>query len=395
MAQIKKAKSIFLVSILVSVILAGFIGFGIGDHLYSGENSFVNQNQGKPADVDFSLFWQAYAKLKQDYVGDIDPQKFLYGAIQGAFGSTGDPYTAFLEPSVNKDFQDELTGSLEGIGVEIGVLNNFPAVIAPLADTPAEKAGLKPRDLIVKVDGQDTGNLSLDEVVSKIRGKEGTQVTLEVVREGTKNTLKFNITRAKLDIKTVILKVQNGVAIIKLSEFGSNSAADFQKIADEVASQGIGKVVLDMRNNPGGLLDSAVTIAGDFFPQGQTVVVEQGKSTKDELKTSGPGTLKDTKLAVLVNGGSASAAEILAGAVQDSGRGKVIGEKTFGKGTVQQLESLPGGSSAKITVAKWLTPKGNSIDKNGITPDISVTEPDNALFATNDPLLNKALEILK
>jgi carboxyl-terminal processing protease len=392
----KRAKKIFFLSIVFAVLLSGLVGFGIGDKLYNGQNNpFINPNQGKPADVDFSLFWQAYSKLKSDYVGTVDPQQFLYGAIAGAYGSLNDPYTVFLTPDLSKSFQDELSGSLEGIGIQIGVLDNFPAVIAPLPGSPAETAGLKAKDLIVKVDGQDSSTMTLDAVVEKIRGQAGTEVSLDIQRQGQAQTINFKIKRANITVTTVDLQYKGDVAVIKLSEFGSDSAGEIQKAVDQISSKGIKKVVLDMRNNPGGLLDGAVNIAGQFFPDGQTVVIEQGKNSREELKTSGPGTLKDVKLAVLVNGGSASAAEILAGAIQDTNRGQVIGEKTFGKGTVQQLESLPNGSSVKITVAKWLTPKGNSIDKNGITPNIEVKEPDNPLFSDTDPLLNKAIEVLK
>lgn len=396
MANIRRIKRIFIISLVLAVFVSGFIGFGLGRGFFSGSTGgFVAINKGKPDDVDFSLFWQAYKDLKQNYVGDIDNQKLLYGAIEGAFSSTGDDYTSFLPPDLTKQFQDELSGSLEGIGIQMGILDSYPAVIAPLKDTPAQKAGLRPKDLIIKIDSQDTANMALDEAVSKIRGKEGTQVTLEIVREGESKPLTFKITRAKINVETVDLQIKNSVAILKLNEFGQDSSSEFHAAAVQIKDKGISKVVLDLRSNPGGLLNSAVDIAGELFESGQVVVIEQGKNSRDELKTSGPGTLKDAKLVVLVNGGSASAAEILAGAIQDTGRGKLIGEKTFGKGSVQQIESLPGGSSAKITVAKWLTPKGKSIDKDGITPDIEIKEADNALFSANDPLLNKGLEVLQ
>ncbi len=396
MANIKRTKKIFIISLVAAVLISGLIGFGLGKGYFNGSfDGFTNVNKGKPDDVDFGLFWQSYNKLKQNYVGDLDKQKILYGAIEGAFGSTGDPYTTFLPPDITKQFQDELSGSLEGIGIQMGILDSYPAVIAPLKDTPAQKAGLRPKDLIIKIDSQDTANMALDEAVSKIRGKEGTQVTLEIVREGESKPLTFKITRAKINVKTVDLQIKNSVAILKLNEFGQDSSNEFHAAAVQIKDKGISKVVLDLRSNPGGLLNSAVDIAGELFENGQVVVIEQGKNSRDELKTSGPGTLKDAKLVVLINGGSASAAEILAGAIQDTGRGKLIGEKTFGKGSVQQIESLPGGSSAKITVAKWLTPKGKSIDKDGITPDIEIKEADNALFSANDPLLNKGLGVLQ
>jgi carboxyl-terminal processing protease len=205
----------------------------------------------------------------------------------------------------------------------------------------------------------------------------------------------FEITREKISVKTVEVKYKDDVAIIELSEFGTDSKAEFISACEEINKKGTDKIVLDLRNNPGGLLDAAVDIASQIFPSDTTVVFEQGKSGKIEYKTSGEGLLKQKKIAVLVNGGSASAAEILAGAIKDHGRGKVIGEKTFGKGTVQQYEQLSGGSSVKITIAKWLTPNGQNIDKNGIVPDIEQKDADNALFSDDDPVVNRAISELK
>ena len=236
--------------------------------------------------------------------------------------------------------------------------------------------------------------MSLDEVVSKIRGTAGTTVKLDIQREGVADLLHFEIKREKIEVKTVEVSYIDDVAIVALNEFGLDTKVEFSRAAQEIAGKNINKLILDLRNNPGGLLDGAIDVSGEIFPEGTTVVLEQNKTSKDELKTTSSGTLKQVKLAVLVNGGTASSAEIVAGAIKDHNRGKVIGEKTFGKGTVQELDPLRGGSSAKITVAKWLTPKGTNIDKNGIVPDIEVKEPDNILFLSNDPLVKRAIEEL-
>ena len=393
MKKLRKIKIIFAASIAVAVLAAGTLGYFIGNRqllrLVKGESS-VSDLQN----TDFQLFWDAYLKLKSAYNGDIDPQKYLYGAIEGGYGSLNDPYTVFLSPELSKDFTDELSGELEGIGVKIGELDGAPAIIAPLEDSPAQKAGLKPKDKIVKIDDVDTQTMSLDEVVSKIRGTAGTTVKLDIQREGVADLLHFEIKREKIEVKTVEVSYIDDVAIVALNEFGLDTKVEFSRAAQEIAGKNINKLILDLRNNPGGLLDGAIDVSGEIFPEGTTVVLEQNKTSKDELKTNSSGTLKQVKLVVLVNGGTASSAEIVAGAIKDHNRGKVIGEKTFGKGTVQELDPLRGGSSAKITVAKWLTPKGTSIDKNGIVPDIEVKEPDNILFLSNDPLVKRAIEEL-
>jgi len=395
MTKIRKIKLIFTCSLIAAFLLSGFIGYLFGNRNFQitqkGVPTFSNRSLGKPNEIDFGLFWEAYNDLKDNYLGQIDGQKFLYGAIAGAFASLDDPYTVFLPPDLSRDFKNELNGELEGIGVKVGVLDNAPAVIAPLPDSPAQKAGLKSKDKILQVDNQSTQDMTLDEVVSKIRGAAGTAVKLQVLHDGESMPRDFEIKREKLNVKTVELIYKDDVAIISLNEFGTDTKGEFTKASDEIAAKGINKVILDLRDNPGGLLDGAIDVAGELFEQNTTVVFEESKTGKLENKTTGPGTLKQVKLVVLVNGGSASAAEIVAGAVKDNKRGTIVGEKTFGKGTVQQLDELSGSSAAKITVSRWLTPSGASIDKNGIAPDVEIKEGDNPLFDQNDPLLKRAL----
>jgi carboxyl-terminal processing protease len=399
MKNLKKAKIIFIFSLVIAVLIAGGIGYGIGNRNFQisikNGDRFIRINLNQPRGVDFSLFWDAYNQLKENYLGDIDAQKFLYGAISGAYASLGDPYTVFLPPDLSADFQKELSGELEGIGVKIGILDDYPAVIAPLDGSPAALAGLRPKDKILKVDDFETKDAPLDLVVSKIRGPEGTTVKLTVLRDNESKTREFEIKRAKIEVKTVEMKTEGDVAILSISEFGMGTTEDFAKAVQNIQNKDIHKIILDLRNNPGGLLDGAVEIGDFLFPKDTTIVIEQNKNGKKEYKTKGQGELKNTQVVVLVNGGSASAAEILAGAIQDLKRGKIIGEKTFGKGTVQQLSPLKGDSSVKITVAKWLTPAGHDIEKNGINPDIEVKENDNPLFSSNDPVIKKALEELK
>ena len=396
--KLKRIKLRFLVYLFVSVVLAGFVGYLFGNQniqIYRYGVKFANNNLGKPDDVDFELFWQAYQKIKADYIGEVDLNKYLYGSIAGGFASVDDPYTNFLSPDISDGFRDELDGQLEGIGIRVGVYEGRPAVIAPLNDSPAQKAGLKPKDKIMKIDDKDTDGMVIDQAVELMRGKAGTTVKLEVLRSGEENTKMFEIIRDKIDVKTVESKKIDDVGVIEITEFGTETTADFLKIAESFKKDGVIKIVLDLRNNPGGLLDSAVRISGELLEKGKAAVIEQSRDGEKISKADGNESLKDAKIVVLVNGGCASAAEILAGAIKDNNRGKIIGEKTFGKGTVQELVGLPGGSSVKITVAKWLTPSGVSIDKNGITPDIEIKEPDDILFLKDDPLIQKAIDELK
>ena len=377
----------FVVYMLVALLASGVGGFLVGKGY--GQNSAHQTIDG----VDFGIFWQAYKELKDKYVGDVDAQKYLYGAINGGYSSTGDPYTVFLAPENSDELRKELSGQLEGVGIKLGVLDNLPTVIAPLPDSPAEKAGIKPKDKILKVDDFETEGQSLDLVVSRIRGKAGTKVKLMIL-SASDNVREIELTREAIEVKSVEVNYQGDVAIITINEFGTQSTEEFEKIYKEASDKGITKVVLDLRGNPGGLLDGSIELAEYFLKDGQTIVIEQGKKDKKEIKVQVERGWQDVKVAVLVDGGSASASEILAGAIKDNDRGKIIGEVTFGKGTVQELSPFGDGSSSKITVSKWLTPNGSDIDKNGIEPDIKVNQDSNPNFSPNDPILNEALRQL-
>ncbi len=390
--KIKLSRPNFIVSILLISAICVFIGFVAGNRFayYYPSNLFSNSNGLSQEDL--NLFWQAYEKLDSEYIGKIDKNEFIYGAISGAFASLNDPYTAFLSPKVSEEFAKELSGELEGIGVKIGALDGFPTVIAPLNNSPAQKAGLKAKDKIIKIDDFETKDQSIDLAVSKIRGPEGSVVVLEVLRGN--ELKKFEITRAKIVIDTVELSVKDNIANITINEFGIQTADEFKRVSQTIEKDGIEKIIIDLRNNPGGIFEQAIDVAGFLFNPETPVVIEKSKDNETVHKTSGPGSLKNTKVVVLVNEGSASAAEILAGAIQDNGRGKIVGTKTFGKGTVQQLSPLPQGTSVKITIAKWLTPKGNDIDQKGITPDKEVVENEDRLFSSNDSVYNAAVELL-
>lgn len=388
----KLSKTRLFFSIFAIILACLAIGFVAGNKFAYSYSTNIFSGESGISKADMDLFWQAYEKLNEQYLGEIDKKEFVYGAISGAFASLGDPYTIFLSPKISEDFTKELSGELEGIGIQIGVLDDYPTVIAPLKDSPAQKIGIKAKDKIVKVDDFDTQGQLIDLVVSKIRGPQGTKVTLEIERGG--ETMKFEVTREKIQVDTVEVKIIGDTAHILINEFGTNTTDEFAKAVAQVEEKNITKIVLDLRNNPGGILDSAVEMAGYFFNPDTTVVIEKGKASEKIHKTSGPGSLKNAKLVVLVNEGSASAAEILAGAIQDNDRGEVVGAKTYGKGTVQQLNFLPQGTSVKITVARWLTPDGHDIDKNGVVPDIAIEDGESRLFSDDDPVLNRAIQLL-
>ena len=382
----------------VSIFVLGYcLGYG---NLQFGKNHlprFIKQSAGRPNDIDFSLFWDVYNKINNKGLRELDTTQSLYGAISGLVASTDDPYATFLTPEETKLFLDDLSGKVEGIGAEIGRLNGVPMVITPIEGAPAAQAGLKKGDKILAIDGQSTEKMPLDVAVLKIRGKKGTQVTLTVLREGENRTQDIVITRDEIIVEDASWRTEGGVAIIRVRQFGDSVDGDLSKISGEIITKSIDRVIVDLRDNPGGLLDEVVAALGDFLPDDSVAVKQVSRDGQyEEIKTDRVPILRDVKLIVLVNDGSASASEIFAGAVQDQKRGLVVGAKSFGKGTVQLLEELRGGSSLKLTVAKWLTPSGREIDKNGIIPDIVVEATEEDYNASRDPQLDRALvEITK
>ena len=379
--------------------LIGVFIFGLG-YLFGHGNLQLDKNYvphlvkrelGKPKDVDFDLFWDVYSRVQDESLHSATAQTTLYGAISGAVSALNDPYSTFLTPEETKLFLSDLSGQVEGIGAEIGKRNGVPVVIAPIDGSPAAQAGLKKGDNIIAIDGQSTENMSLDAAVLKIRGAPGSQVKLTVLREGEEKTREITITRAAVAVKDAEWQVTKGVMIVRLRQFGDSANSDLEQIASDMKSKKITKLIIDLRDNPGGLLDKAVAALSEFLPADKVAVKQVEKDGSiEELKTSGSPIIPDARAIVLVNGGSASASEIFTGAFQDHKRGQVIGEKTFGKGTVQALEELKGGSSLKLTVAKWLTPSGREIDKGGIEPDITVPMSQEDYDAGRDPQLDRA-----
>lgn len=397
----------FFVQFAVVAILFFAIGFVAGQKkIEIDKKHFVpkitisNQLPPPGQNIDFSLFWDVFNTIPQKYLdkGDIDGQKLLYGAISGMVRSLGDPYTAFLDPKQNEAIKGELAGSYEGVGIQIGFNDKKRlAVIAPLRGTPAAAAGVRAKDLILKIEKKETFDLTLPEAVDLIRGPAGSKVKLVLQHESEDKSYDVEIERAKISVKSVEVEFRqdNGgdVAVVKVSRFGETTDAEWDNAVREITSKNVKGVIVDMRNNPGGLLASAIHLSSEFV--GGTVVKQQfSDGSVQPLATDHEGKLLKMPLVVVVNGGSASAAEIFSGAIKDNNRGKLVGEKTFGKGSVQDVVEFPGGSGLHVTIAKWLTPKGNSIHQVGIEPDVKIDLTSDDAKQNKDPQLDKALEIL-
>ncbi len=387
-------KRIFCFAVLVICFAAVF---GLGIWLGVAKIAY---HVPQPGTIDFSLFWDAYNKLQQNFISPdkINNQKVIYGAIKGMTETLGDPYTDFFDPEQARRFQQNLSGSFEGIGVEIGFKKGQLTVVSPLDGTPGQKAGLKPGDIILKIDNKDASSMNTEEAVSLIRGPKGTNVTLTIYRDAWNKSKDIKITRDTINIESMKWSlIEPDIAYIRINQFDESVSSNFKKIAMEILARSAKKIIIDLRDDPGGYLEVAQDVAGWFLEEGQTVAIEDyGKNKEQQIyKTEGSGIFSNYPVVVLINEGSASASEILAGALRDNRGIKLIGDKSFGKGSVQRLVDLRGGSSLKITIAKWLTPKGNSISEVGLDPDvkISITEQDAEL--QKDPQMSKALEIIK
>jgi len=393
---------------LVIAVIFFAIGFAVGQRRievvkrgFVPQITVTNQLPPKNQNIDFSLFWQVFETLPQKYIDKsaFEGQKLLYGAISGMVRSLGDPYTAFLDPKQNEAIKADLSGVYEGVGIQIGFNKDKRlVVIAPLSGTPAQKANVRAKDLILRIDERDTFDLTLPEAVDLIRGPAGTSVKLELLHEGQEKPQELEIERAKISVKSVEVEFKNEqkgeIAVIKVTRFGDQTDSEWDMAVSDILARKVMGVVVDMRNNPGGLLSSAVHLASDFI-RGTVVRQEFADGRVESLAADHEGKLLKIPLTVLVNAGSASASEIFAGAIQDANRAKIVGEKTFGKGTVQDVVDFAGGSGLHITIAKWLTPRGKSISAVGITPDFIIEFPQqDQEEQKEDPQLDKALEII-
>ncbi|MCL5017221.1 MAG: S41 family peptidase [Patescibacteria group bacterium] len=385
--------------IVASLVGSGFY-FGYSYGAYYPKNIVIkdvsNIEPSGQTNVDFSVFWQAWDMLKSNYLkgATLKDQDMVYGAIDGLVNSTGDPHTVFMRPDDYKKFEQDIAGEFGGIGAELEVKDNYVVVLAPLDNTPASRGGIKAGDKILAVDGKPLSKPDANEAVKVIRGAVGTKVTLTLLSDGDTKPHDITLTRATIETPTVKWSIKDkDIAYIQLFSFNEQSPYLFYKAAMEIMSSGAKGMVLDLRDDPGGYLEAAVNISGWFFDKGTPVVSERFRNgSETKFTANGTAAFKNMPMVVLVNQGSASASEILAGALRDDRNVKLVGETTFGKGTVQDLEPLKDGSQIKMTIAQWVMPKGGIIEKNGLKPDIEVKITDADAAAKNDVQLNAALQ---
>lgn len=403
--KVRKFLSVVFIAI---VIFSGGYVLGVNGFKANVTKALkVNISRTTPPDknVDFSLFWQVWDTLTLKYYDKtkLAPSQLVYGAISGMVAAVGDPYTMYLPPNQNKIVNDNLSGSFEGVGIEIGFKDSRLVVISPLVGSPAEAAGVKPGDFIVHISDTkkgievDTDGLGIDQAVTYIKGPAGTKVSLTLFRNGATEPIVVEITRAKIEVPSVMISWKGDVsdiAVIRIAEFGGETKNEWgEMVAQVLEKKDTRGIIIDLRNNPGGYLQAAVDIASDFVNSGTVVVIqEDGKGIKNEIKSQILPRLSKFKVAVLINGGSASASEILAGALRDARDIKLVGDKSFGKGTIQEPVEVEGGSGLHVTTAKWLTPKGTWVHGTGLTPDVSISNSDNA---TADAQLEAAIKLFE
>jgi carboxyl-terminal processing protease len=414
-----------IILIVAVCILSLGIGYRLGERkaqilITSDKRVVVNQQAPSSVNVNFALFWDVWARLTRSYIDKsvLDPQKMVWGAISGMVNALDDPYTVFLPPKDNQSFKSDLGGQFEGIGAQLGLKDGHIIIVAPLKGMPAEKAGIKAGDYIIKVNTEDTTGWTVEQTVTKIRGPKGTKVALQILHQGDGKPIDLSVTRETITVSSVdswvksaldineiigvpvyktVSKKTGKVAYIRLSRFGDNTNDDWKKAVDEISGlytgkSGIKGLIFDLRNNPGGYLESSVFIASEFIKSGVIVSQVNSDGTRDDYTVEHVGKLLTIPVVVLINQGSASAAEIVAGALRDYKRATLVGETSFGKGSVQTPEDLSDGSGLHITTGKWLLPKGDSISKKGIVPDVIITTEDAS--ATADAQLAKAVELL-
>lgn len=349
--------------------------------------------------ADFSVFWRAWDLLVEYYDGNVDYTKMIQGAIRGMTEALGDPYTAFLSREEAELLNAELSGVIYGIGAEIGIKNDELTIVTVLPGTPAERSGLMSGDVIWYIDNESTEEMILEEAIFKIRGKEGTEVTLEIKRNGERKEHK--IKRAKIVIESVTSKIVEGnVGVINVVRFDENTTSSTREILDGFISKNVEKIVLDLRNNPGGYFDQSISLTSEFVKEGVAVREKRevgGNKKSEEYRVSGNGRMtgENIRIVVLINEGSASAAEIVAGALKDHKRATLVGNTTFGKGSVQEIKNLSDGALMRITIAHWYTPNGTNINEKGVEPHHIVDMTEEDFDKNKDPQLEKALQLLK
>lgn len=397
------AKKILIIAVLVAVVAGVFLGGFYTGRSKSRVVSFgskqiaLAQNDStSTTKLDLNLYWEVWTTLKTNFVDKtkVTDEKLFYGSLAGMAAASGDPYTVFMDPTEAQQFASDLAGIFSGIGAEVGMRNNVVTIIAPLDGTPAKKAGLRAGDKIYAIDGKSSADMTIDGAVKLIRGEKGTTVTLTIIR-GTEKPKDYKITRDTITVKSVTTEMRlDGLMVIRISSFNNDTLSLFNAAIQQVLTKNPKGLILDLRNNPGGYLDTAVAIASEWVKEGTVVSEEGANNQRNEYPSNGSARLANIPTVVLVNGGSASASEILAGALRDYKKATLVGEKTFGKGSVQSLQDLSDGSALKITVAHWLTPAGDFINDKGIDPTINVTMTQVDFDKNLDPQMAKAIQLL-
>ena len=407
LAKPKRNKGVnFLIILLFIFSFIGGTIFGlansqtIGLYLISKQGGrLINQEEAyKYKNVDFNQLFSVWQAIKEKYLNkdQVTDSQLFYGALAGSVASLGDPYSIFLNPKQAQEFEQELAGSFDGIGIEVGIKKNVLTVISALPDSPAKEAGILPNDQILEIDGYETAYLTIDQAINLIRGQRGTQVALTIHRESVSELIKVDLTRAKISVDSVKWRmIDQQIALLEISSFNQDTSTKFKKAINEILMSNPQGLILDLRYNPGGYFDTAIEVASGWVESGTIVTEAYNDPSKNiDYQALGNAKLKDLKTVVLINGGSASSAEIVAGALKDYQLATLIGETTFGKGTIQDLTNFNDGSALKLTIAHWLTPKGTLIEGNGIVPDIEVELTREDYDNGRDPQLDKAIEII-
>lgn len=396
-----------VITSVVVLVLIFSAGFYTGRNYQSDEQkvvTLINKDQDGNQTVDFAAFWKAWNVINEKFVPTtgsstvrVSDQARVWGAIEGMTRSLGDPYTMFFPPVEAKSFEEQISGNFEGVGMEVGIRDGILTVIAPLKGTPAYRAGIKSGDKLVKIGDTLTNQLNTEEAIKLIKGPKGTEVRLTVVRDGVKDPIEIKVIRDVIDIPTIDTEIKGDVFIIRLYNFSAISANLFRDGLRKFIESGKNKLIIDLRGNPGGYLEAAIDMGSWFLPAGKVIVKEDFRNASDAqvFRSKGYNIFNDRlKLVVLIDGGSASASEILAGALHEQGVATLVGTKSFGKGSVQELVKITPETSLKVTIARWLTPEGHSISNGGLTPDVEVKLDDKKFLQGEDTQLNKALEIL-
>lgn len=393
-------KLVYLLIGLPALIVALFVGVYIGERKAAPTDVLELTNSDLVTNEQFASFWKAWQILDEKYVGAASTtvQEKIWGSIEGLAASYGDPYTVFFPPVESKMFQEDISGNFEGVGMEIGIKEKQLQVVSPIKNSPAERAGVKTGDFILSINGTSTADMSVDKAVKLIRGPKGTPVKIMFLAKGQSKPAEKTIFRDIIDIPTLETEVKaGGIFVIKLFGFTAKSTDLFRNALRDFKATGSNKLILDLRGNPGGYLEASREMASWFLPAGKIVVTEDfgANGSPNHFRSKGynafgPG----LSMIILVDEGSASASEILAGALKEHGVAKLVGSKTFGKGSVQELVDITPDTSLKVTIARWLTPSGHNLSNDGLEPDVKVIPTEKEILAGKDPAMDKAIEIL-